>query len=84
MVWDVESGDEFLTIAAHDMPVRFTEFSPDGRWLLSSSVDGTAKLWSADPVGLARSRLPRTFTPEECARWGIARRSLLMSANQEE
>ena len=44
-------------------------FNPDGTRLASSSIDGTTRVYAADVddlVALARSRLTRWFTPDEC------------------
>jgi WD40 repeat protein len=47
-------------------------FSPDGRWLLTTGFDGTARIYSCDVcasltdlLALARDRVTRQLTPEE-------------------
>jgi WD40 repeat protein len=35
---------------SHEAEVRFVEFSPDGRWVLSASWDGTARLWEVPSI----------------------------------
>jgi WD40 repeat protein len=44
-------------------------FSPDGSKLASVSFDGTARVWALDLddlIDIARSKLTRTLTHEEC------------------
>jgi WD40 repeat protein len=36
----------------HHGPVRFAEFSPNGQWIATASVDSTARIWDAS-TGLA-------------------------------
>jgi WD40 repeat protein len=45
------------TLTGHSQPIYALRFSPDGRWLVSGSLDKTAKLWDA-VEGLER----RSFT----------------------
>ena len=44
--WDTEPIVEILTISGHSDAVNSVCFSPDGKYVLSGSRDGTAKLWS--------------------------------------
>jgi transcription initiation factor TFIID subunit 5 len=42
------SQNEFSELVGHSQPVYSLSFSPDNRYLLSSSADGTARLWSTE------------------------------------
>jgi WD40 repeat protein len=46
---DVDSGKETAVLRGHDAPVMSACFSPDGRQVLTASLDGTARLWDAGP-----------------------------------
>jgi WD40 repeat protein len=49
-------------------------FSPDGKFVLTVSADGTARLWDAnyhDAIRFACSRLVRDLTSDERAQYGI-------------
>jgi WD40 repeat protein len=46
-VWDVQSGQEHLTLKGHTNAVSGCAFSPDGRSIVSSSRDHTLKVWDA-------------------------------------
>lgn len=48
-LWDAVSGRELLTLAGHSGWVMGLAFSPDGRMLASTSLDGTVKMWSVAP-----------------------------------
>ena len=48
-LWDAESGRELLTLTGHTGWVMGLAFSPDGKSLASTSVDGTVKIWSIVP-----------------------------------
>jgi WD40 repeat protein len=48
-VCDAATGKRHFTLAGHRAPVCAVEFSSDGRTLLSSSYDGTWKLWDLPP-----------------------------------
>jgi len=68
-VWDAESGKELLTLRGHSGHVKAVIFSPDGKRLATASEDGTVQVYAFDLrelLNLARSRVTRTFTPDEC------------------
>ena len=46
-VWDAASGRELLTLPGHLERINGVAFSPDGRWIISGSLDQTAKVWDA-------------------------------------
>jgi WD40 repeat protein len=46
-LWDAASGQEALTLRGHNGAIVRLAFSADGRFLASSSNDGSVKLWEA-------------------------------------
>jgi WD40 repeat protein len=46
-LWDAESGKKRAVLRGHTGPVGAACFSPDGRRVLTASLDGTARLWDA-------------------------------------
>jgi WD40 repeat protein len=48
-VWDALSGATLFTYHGHEETVSSTAWSPDGGWIVSTGVDGTAQVW-APPV----------------------------------
>jgi transcription initiation factor TFIID subunit 5 len=41
-------NEEYSELVAHSQPVYGLSFSPDNKFLLSSSADGTVRLWSSE------------------------------------
>src|SRR5262249_49752190 len=46
-VWDVETGQELLTLKGHTGWVYSVAFSPDGTRIVSGSGEGAVKVWEA-------------------------------------
>jgi hypothetical protein len=55
----------------HRDAVKSAELTPDSKAILTTSWDGTARLWPTDPLLLARARQPRELTAEEKEPYGI-------------
>ena len=71
-VWDAESGKELLTLRGHSGSVNKVAFSPDGKRLATANAQGTVQVYALDLrelLNLARSRVTRTFTAEECQQY---------------
>jgi len=71
-LWDRRSGRELLTLTGHELTVFGVAFSPDGRFLATASADGTTVVHLLDVdelVELARSRVTRSLTVEECRQY---------------
>jgi WD40 repeat protein len=71
-VWDAASGEQLLTLKGHTDVVSSVAWSPDGKRLATGSVDGTVQIYSMDIhdlLKLARSRVTRDLTPDECERY---------------
>jgi WD40 repeat protein len=69
IMWDLETGEEVQRFEGHTFWVRGVDFSPDGTQVISSSGDGTVRLWNV--VGgdlfewIANNRYVRDLTGEE-------------------
>jgi len=71
-LWDVASSQELITLSGHTSGIADVAFSPDGKRLYTASVDGSIRVFLLDIeelMTLARSRLTRGFTEEECKRF---------------
>jgi WD40 repeat protein/class 3 adenylate cyclase len=71
-LWDAATGRELFTLYGHDRIVNGVAFSPDGQLLATASGDGTVALHLL-PIdqlrGVARERVTRTLTDEECRQY---------------
>jgi WD40 repeat protein/DNA-binding XRE family transcriptional regulator len=75
-VWDISNGplrgQSLLTLHGHRASVRSIAFSPDGARIATGSRDGTVRVYALDRdelVALARARLTRTWTQQECLQY---------------
>jgi WD40 repeat protein len=71
-VWDASTGRELLALDTPGSAATRAAFSPDGSRLAVARVDnvgGVYLLRIEDLVTLARARLTRSFTPDECQRF---------------
>jgi WD40 repeat protein len=70
-VWDASSGEELLTLS-HTREVQSIAFSPDGRRLATASADRAVRVYVLnieDLIALARTRVTRSLTLEECRKY---------------
>ena len=71
-LWDSHTGTELATVTQAGVPIQGVVFSPDGRLLASLAADGTVRLDVVpleDLIALARQRVTRGFTTDECRRY---------------
>jgi WD40 repeat protein len=54
-VRNLETGETVAEIDDHEGPVWRLEFSPDGRWLVTASLDATAAVWDTEEFRLAHT-----------------------------
>lgn len=45
-IWDTSTGKELHKLVGHNNSIRELNFSPDGRYLVSASLDQTARIWN--------------------------------------
>jgi WD40 repeat protein len=68
-IWDVATGNELQTLPGNMSGIYGIAFSPDGTRLATASSDGTARVYALrveELVDVARSRLTRSWTLDEC------------------
>ncbi len=46
-LWDANTGQALGQPMRHEAALKSAQFSPNGRWLVTASDDGTARLWDA-------------------------------------
>ena len=71
-IWDVQTGQELATLHGHEGGVLPVAFSPDSRRLATGSSDKTVQVYAVDLrdlLALARSRVTRDLTAEECKQY---------------
>ncbi|HSK97555.1 MAG TPA: hypothetical protein VK891_13125 [Euzebyales bacterium] len=71
-LWDAGSGEQQLVLAGHTAMVVSAVFSDDGERLATADVDGTVRVWAIDLddlIAIARGRLTRALTDEECRQY---------------
>lgn len=55
-VWDVETGEQVLSVRVNDSLLYHVAYSPDGSSILTTSADQTIQLWDAE-TGTSQGRL---------------------------
>ena len=68
-VWDVSTGEEIVSLYGNNGNVFGVSFSPDGTRLATAGADGTVRTYTLqtdDLIELARSRVTRSLTNQEC------------------
>ena len=64
LVWDAATGKQRFKLRGHEGGVRALAFSPNDRWLVSASYDGTIRYWDRNT-----GRPVATFTAAQDERW---------------
>ena len=47
IVWDLQSQSKVATLGGHERFCQYTEFSPSGKFILTSSIDNSARIWNS-------------------------------------
>jgi WD40 repeat protein len=71
----VQTGQEVRRFTGYTSEVRDVDFSPDGKYIVTASFDGTARLWLTDLDEIIRAvcaLLTRDLTPEERVQFAIS------------
>jgi WD40 repeat protein len=66
LLWDARSGRLLKKLRGHEAGVTALSFTPDGRWLVSSSYDGSIRYWYP-----ATGQLAATAQMDNQGRWSI-------------
>jgi len=71
-VWDVATGAEVATLYGNTTSVYGVAFHPDGTHLATAALDGTIRTYTLamdELVAVAKSRLTRSLTVDECRKF---------------
>ncbi|RYP87714.1 hypothetical protein EKO23_04790 [Nocardioides guangzhouensis] len=71
-LWDPETGVQDLVLHSDDHEAHTVAFSPDGSMLLSTDDANVARVWALDLddlVDIAKARLTRGFSEDECRQY---------------
>lgn len=71
-VWDAKTGKELASLYGNASNVFGASFRPDGNQLATAGADGTIRTYTLridDLIALAKSRLTRSLTEEECGKY---------------
>jgi WD40 repeat protein len=71
-LWDASTGQELLILTGNELNTAGVAFSPDGTRLAVSGGDGTVRIYVLpieDLMALARTRVTRSLTGEECRQY---------------
>jgi WD40 repeat protein len=71
-LWDASTGQELLILTGNELNTASVRFSPDGTRLAVSGGDGTVRIYVLpveDLMALARMRVTRSLTDEECRQY---------------
>ena len=74
-IWNVETGQEVLTITGHDSALSSVAYSPDGQRIVTASKDKTIRLYTTnidELLSIAKSRVTRQFTEKERKRYSLS------------
>jgi len=71
LVWDLGEGREVGWLKGHTGHIISVEFSPDGRWIGTSAIDSTVRIWNARTLkrqtvvsGLPMEEVAVRFSPD--------------------
>jgi hypothetical protein len=62
-IWDAATQAQIVVLKGHESSVHSAFFSPDGRSVVTASMDKTARIWDA-ATGFSRYYLPRVPDPD--------------------
>jgi WD40 repeat protein/DNA-binding SARP family transcriptional activator len=71
-VWDTATWTQLLALPGHTRSAMSVRFSPDGGQLASLGEDGRTRVWAMDLedlLDIARDKVTRAMSPEECLQY---------------